>query len=171
VPEADAPVFTEADVEDARRGRALVDAGLPLDELLAVERVLGQGMAHYGEAIRAAFAQAFSSPGTPRRTSRAATPWRSNALRPHAAPHLEHVMLLHIRQLVRSDAVSAEERHAGRLSPHADIAVAFADLVGFTRLGESVGHEELGTSPSGSRTWPRTPSAHPCGSSRRSATR
>jgi len=43
-----------------------------------------------------------------------------------------------------ADVVSSEERRVGQLIGRQTTAVAFADLVGFTELGESVGHEELG---------------------------
>jgi adenylate cyclase len=45
---------------------------------------------------------------------------------------------------VRSDVISAADIAAGRTPGTRDMTVAFADLVGFTRLGEEVPAEELG---------------------------
>ena len=57
---------------------------------------------------------------------------------------LDHVFLLHMRQLLRNDYIGLAERTAGKVSDTSDTAVAFADLVGFTELGETVDVEELG---------------------------
>ena len=46
--------------------------------------------------------------------------------------------------MLRQVAVGESERASGRLPGAADVTVAFADLTGFTRLGESVDASELG---------------------------
>ena len=144
VPALGEVAYSDEDVEDAERGKALLDAGIPAEDLIEVERVLGMGIARYAEAFRTTFAQAFLRPGdseadVARRYSEAA-----DLLRPLAGPHLAQVFLLHLRQHVRTDVISSEERQAGQLMGRETTAVAFADLVGFTELGESLGHEELG---------------------------
>jgi adenylate cyclase len=48
-----------------------------------------------------------------------------------------------MRQLLRNDYISLAERTSGKVTDAAETAIAFADLVGFTELGESVGVEEL----------------------------
>jgi adenylate cyclase len=64
-------------------------------------------------------------------------------LMPLAAPWMEHVFRLHLLQVLREDAITREQLAAGRLDDTQDTAVAFADLVGFTSLGESAPLEEL----------------------------
>jgi adenylate cyclase len=64
---------------------------------------------------------------------------------PLAGPWLEHVFALHLQQVLRSDALTQEQRRAGKLDDTQDAVVAFADLVGFTELGENVPVEELGS--------------------------
>src|SRR6202035_3974728 len=44
----------------------------------------------------------------------------------------------------QSEAITAAERSGGRLPGSREITVCFADLVGFTRLGELVPPEDLG---------------------------
>lgn len=144
VPPLDARAYSDEDVEDARRGAALLGAGIPAEDLLGVERVLGLGMARYAEAFRVAFAQAFLQPGDTESDLARRYADAAELMRPLAGPHLAHVFLLHLRQLVRSDVISSEERNEGRLLGRETTAVAFADIVGFTELGESVGLEELG---------------------------
>jgi adenylate cyclase len=57
---------------------------------------------------------------------------------------LEQMVRLHLRHTVRTEAISAAERSAGVLPGARDVTVGFADLVGFTRLGEEVAPDELG---------------------------
>jgi adenylate cyclase len=45
--------------------------------------------------------------------------------------------------VLRTDAVTFEEMTTGHLNESRPLAVAFADLVGFTELGETAGVEEL----------------------------
>ena len=45
---------------------------------------------------------------------------------------------------MRRELVSESEREQGRLSGTRDVAIAFADLVGYTRLGEQLPAEDLG---------------------------
>ena len=64
---------------------------------------------------------------------------------PLAGPWLEHVFALHLQQVLRSDALTQEQRRSGRLDDTQQAVVAFADLVGFTELGEQLPVEELGS--------------------------
>ena len=62
---------------------------------------------------------------------------------PLLGPMMEQMTRLHLRHAVRTEVISAAERQAGR-SRGAGHHVAFADLVGFTRLGEELPPDELG---------------------------
>jgi adenylate cyclase len=66
-------------------------------------------------------------------------------IKPLLGPMIEDMLLMHLRHSMETEAVNASERAAGAPLPGArHITVAFADLVGFTRLGEEVPAEELG---------------------------
>ena len=107
--------------------------------------MLGQGMARYAEATRALVARTFIEPGLDE--YELAHRYRAVAeqLMPLAGPWLEHVFALHLQQVLRSDALTQEQRRSGRLDDTQEAVIAFADLVGFTELGESVPVEELGS--------------------------
>ena len=107
--------------------------------------MLGQGMARYAEATRALVARTFIEPGLDE--YELAHRYRAVAeqLMPLAGPWLEHVFALHLQQVLRSDALTQEQRRSGKLDDTQEAVIAFADLVGFTELGESVPVEELGS--------------------------
>ena len=143
-PDPDAEVLGAADLEGAKDTAAIVEAGFSTEETLEVTRVLGREMARFAEALRVLFAQTFLEPGDSevelaRRLQKAA-----EDLLPLSSRLLDHVFLLHMQQLLRNDVLGIAERTAGKLSDTTETAIAFADLVGFTELGESVDVEELG---------------------------
>ncbi len=59
-------------------------------------------------------------------------------------PMVSNVLALHLRHAAQSEVISAMERDGGKLPGSREVAVCFADLVGFTRLGEEVPPDELG---------------------------
>ena len=63
---------------------------------------------------------------------------------PLAGPWLEYVFSMHMREALRQEVVTAEQLATGQMGGR-DTAVAFADLVGFTELGETIPSEELGS--------------------------
>jgi adenylate cyclase len=145
VPEPDERVYGEGDLEAAKLGLEYRRAGLPDDEAMEVQRVLGRGMARYAEAIRTLVGQSAIQGGTDEHALGARLEEVSKALLPLAGPWLEHVFSLHLREVLRREAVSVEQLAAGTVGGGRDTAVAFADLVGFTELGETIPVEELGS--------------------------
>jgi len=143
VPDPDACVLTEEDLETSKDAAALRDAGFSLDETIEVSRVLGRGMTQYGEALRVLFAQTFLQPGDSEADLARRLRVAAEELMPLSSRMLDHVFLLHLRQLLRTDYIGIAERTSGKVSDTTDTAVAFADLVGFTELGESVDVEQL----------------------------
>lgn len=144
VPARDERVFNEQDVEAARRLRAFLEAGLPEDGVFEVTRVVGMGMAQIAAATRELIAEALLRPGDTERDVGRRYAEAARSLGPMIGPLLEHVFYLHQREQVRSEVVGAAEREAGSLPGSAEVGVCFADIVGFTRLGESLPPEELG---------------------------
>jgi adenylate cyclase len=67
----------------------------------------------------------------------------AKGLLPSTGPWFEHVFRQHLLQLLRRDAVTREQLQTGRIEGGRRTAVAFADLVGFTALGETVQLEQL----------------------------
>jgi adenylate cyclase len=145
VPDPDERIYGEADLESARMGHQYRQAGLPDDEAMEAQRVLGRGMARYVEAITALVGQTVLEGGTDEHELAARLEAISRTLLPLAGPWLEHVFALHLREALRQEVITSEQLATGRLDSGRDCAVAFADLVGFTELGETIPVEELGS--------------------------
>jgi adenylate cyclase len=145
VADADDRVYGEKDLEATKLGTLHRAAGFDDEDALEVARVLGQGMARYAEATRALVARTFIEPGLDEYELAHRYQAVAEQLMPLAGPWLEHVYALHLQQVLRSDALTQEQRRAGKLDDTQEAVIAFADLVGFTELGESVPVEELGS--------------------------
>ena len=144
IPDPDAKVFSEQDAEAAERAAELQRAGFPLEDTIEVARVLGRGMARYAEALRVLFAQTHLEAGDSELELARKLQRGAEELLPLSSQLLDHVFLLHMRQLLRTDYIGLAERSSGKITDTTDTAVAFADLVGFTELGETIDVEELG---------------------------
>lgn len=146
MPEAapDQRVLSEGDLEAARLVRQALDAGMPETGLLELSRVMGQSMANVSAAIGGVFARSFVRPGDSERDLAQRYTEAAEALQPTTPPLLAYILGLHQRQQVRQNVIGRAQIAEGRLDGGREIAVCFADLVGFTRLGETVPPSELG---------------------------
>jgi adenylate cyclase len=123
--------------------RAL-DAGLSEEDLLELLRVLGRNLGQAAESLRALPLKLVLEPGMSESELASRFASASGALYPLLDPLVSNVLALHLRNATQSTVVSELERSGGRLPGSREVAVCFADLVGFTRLGEEVAPDELG---------------------------
>jgi adenylate cyclase len=144
IPEPDEPVYTEAELESARRTLVAREAGISDEEILELLRVLGRGLSQAAEAMRALPLKLVLEPGMSERELASRYGEAAAQLYPMVDPLISNVLALHLRHSAQSELISAMERSGGRLPGSREVAVCFADLVGFTRLGEEVEPEELG---------------------------
>ena len=144
VPEPDAVAYTEQDVGLARRLKSVLEIGLPRKTVIELARVLGLGMARYAEAVRSAIGRGFLRPGDSEYDVATRYAAIAERLLPDSAALLEHTFTSHLLEAVRSDVITADERERGEVTGRTVQAVGFADLVGFTWLGEHLESEELG---------------------------
>jgi adenylate cyclase len=137
-------VFTDDDVEVARVFRRFLDAGLPRHELLEVGRVLSQGMANTAEAVRRVVGNAMLRPGDSEYTLALRYAEAADQLAPLVPSLLDSQFRAHLRSGIRGQLITEAEREAGRLAGAREVAVAFADLVNYTRVGERLAPEDVG---------------------------
>jgi adenylate cyclase len=143
-PDADEPDFGDEDVESARALARFREAGLPEEGMMEITRVINQGLARSAEAIRDLVGETFLRAGDTERDLGLRYARVAEDLIPLMEPLLAHALRRHLRELIRSDVLGSLEIGGGRLPGARDVAVAFADLVGFTRLGEQLAASELG---------------------------
>jgi adenylate cyclase len=143
-PAPDEPAFTDEDVEAAKRIATLREAGLPDEGLLEVSRVIGLALAQVAAASRALVAESSLAEGGTEADVGRRLAEGARQLGPMMGPLLEYVLNLHLRELVRSDVIGRAEITAGRLPGAQEVTACFADMVGFTKLGEQLPPEELG---------------------------
>jgi len=136
--------FTDEDIELARLIRHFLDAGLPREGLLEVSRVLSQGMSHTADAVRRLAGEALLEPGDSEYTVGLRYARAVDELGPLVGSLLDLHFRAHLRDGIRRELVTEAERRSGRLAGTREVAVAFADLVDYTRLGEQLPADELG---------------------------
>lgn len=142
-PEGEA-AFTEQELDGARRLKAFLDAGLPEEGILRTARAIGMAMAQVAAATRELVGQALMQPGDTERDLGLRYAQAARELGPMFEPVLRDVLNLHMREQVRRDVVGQADVAAGEFAGAVEASVCFADLVGFTRLGERVSVDELG---------------------------
>ncbi|NIH98470.1 adenylate/guanylate cyclase domain-containing protein [Mycolicibacterium fluoranthenivorans] len=121
-----------------------MDLGFDEDRIVAVIRVIADGLAKTAEAIRFTALSAMMAAGATELEIAKASEALLRQADPLLGPMIQDMLRLQLRHTMETEAVTAGERAKGLPLPGArPVAVAFADLVGFTRLGEAVPPEEL----------------------------
>jgi adenylate cyclase len=144
IPADDERVYADADVEAAKRATVFLDAGLPEEGLLETSRIIGISMANLAEANRDLVGEVFTEPGVDERELALRYAAAAKAMAPLLGETLLHAYRIHLREAIRQAVISETELAEGRLSGSDEVTIAFADLVGFTRLGESLDIEQIG---------------------------
>lgn len=142
--DADERVATEEDVRAAERVRRFLDAGLPAEGMLEVARVVGQAMENVAAASRQLVGEALLRPGDTELELARRYAAATSELAPLMASLLEHQYRVRLREGLRHDAVGPRALQSGELQDAVEVSVGFADLVGFTRLGERLPATDLG---------------------------
>ena len=137
--------FGEPEVEAARRLKLFLDAGLPREGVLEAARVLGSSMSQVADVIRRLVGSSFLRPGDTERDAGLRFAEAASELAPLVGPLFEHLFTLHMREQLRHDVVYQTELATGQVVGTEEVAVCFADLVDFTKLGERLPPEEVGS--------------------------
>jgi adenylate cyclase len=140
----DEPVYTELELQAAERLKVARALGISDEESLALLRVLGRSMSQAAESLRAMPLKAVMEPGLSEAELAQRYAAAVEQMYPLVDPMISSILTLHLRHATQTEVVNAMERSGGELPGSREIAVSFADLVGFTRLGEEVPPDELG---------------------------
>ena len=145
VEDPDAVVHMRADGEAAAYAQRFIELGLNPDQVVQVVRVLAEGLSHAAEVMRYTALAAIIRPGATELEIAKASKELVGQVAPLLGPMIQDTLFMQLRHMLETEAVNAGERAAGKPLPGArQVTVAFADLVGFTRLGEVLPAEELG---------------------------
>jgi adenylate cyclase len=138
--------FSEADLELLEYGAAVLQAGFPLVAFLQLTRVYGQALAQLADAEVKLFHLYVHEPlmrdGVPGLKMAEEMQDLAAELLPLTAPMMDGLHRRLLRHFIEQDVVGHMEAEAdfdlGRLR----VAIAFADLAGYTRLTEQAGEEQ-----------------------------
>jgi adenylate cyclase len=142
--------FTDDDLDLLRYIAAALQAGLPLVAFLQLVRVYGQALARIADAEVRLFHLYVHEPlihdGVPNVEMAEEMEGLARELLPLASPIMDHVHQRFLQHFLDQDIVGHMELEVdadggldlGRLR----VAIAFADLAGYTRLTEEAGEEE-----------------------------
>lgn len=144
IPDPDQKALTEADLQAARRAAAFRDAGVSDEGILETARVIGMAMAQIAVANRDLIGRTMMRAGDSEQELGARWADAARALTPVMTDSLGFAYSLHLREAIRQGVVSRTQALQGSLPGSRPIAIGFADLVGFTKLGERLEVEAIG---------------------------
>jgi len=137
--------ITEEELELSRSAKVLLDAGLSRESFLELTAVMSRSMQTIAASFAGVFGEAFLRPGDTERDLGLRYAEALRQLGPLAAPTLQHMLNLRLRERMRDAVISQAELQSGQLAGSLPVTVGFVDIVGFTQLGEDVAPEDLGT--------------------------
>jgi adenylate cyclase len=143
-PDPDERSLSEADLEAARRLGTLRDSGLPEDGILQVARTIGRATARIAEANRELSVRTLMQPGDTERDLALRFAAAAEYMQPLVEPVLVYALRAHMLEQIRRDVIGAADLASGEMGATSEVSVCFADLVGFTKLGEEIAPEQLG---------------------------
>ncbi len=144
VADPDDAMFLDADIEAARRVGQLREAGMDDESIIEIARVMSSGLNPVAVTIAGAFASNYLREGDDEERLALRMAEASRELLPLLGPALEHGLMVQQRALVRQASALGSSLEEGRLPDAQEVAICFADLVGFTRMGEGVDASQLG---------------------------
>lgn len=142
--------LTEDDLRFLRYGAAVLDAGLPLVAFLQLARVYGQAIAQVADAevrlVHLYVHEPLMRDGVPGLEMAEQMESLARDTLPLASPIMEHLHQRFLQHFVEQDVIGHMETdfgsEAGLDLGRLHVAIAFADLAGYTRLTEEEGDEE-----------------------------
>ncbi len=142
-PSPDDPIYTDEDVEIAQRIHRYRSLGFSDQEMMPVVRAIGRGVLNIADALGGLLGEALLRPGEPEPELALRYATEARRIVEDDSLHLVHLVAAALADRIRSHALAVEESNAGRLRGAQEVTVCFADLVGFTDLGETVTAVEL----------------------------
>lgn len=144
-PAPDDRILGRQDVRAARRLRKFMDAGLPLDNMLAVTRVVGSSAARIAQVHRDLVSTDIVDPDADEYEAAMQLRDAARELLPMGEEAVAYALRSHFVDQLRNQVMAMERPGWFGSGGAVEVSVCFADLVGFTRLGERSELEQIGT--------------------------
>lgn len=144
-PAPDQPVLGRDEVLAAKRLRRFMDAGIPFDNMIAVTRVVGSSAARIAQVHRDLVATDIVDPEADEYQTAIKLRNAANELMPMGEAAVTYALRSHFVDQLRSQVIAMGAPGWFGASEAVEVSVCFADLVGFTRLGERSELEEIGS--------------------------
>ncbi|HRV59482.1 MAG TPA: adenylate cyclase regulatory domain-containing protein, partial [Solirubrobacterales bacterium] len=144
-PKPDERRFDDADLTAARRLRRFQEAGIPTENLMAVTRQVGSSAARIAQSHRDLVATDIIEPGSDEYEAAIQLRQASLQLLPLAEQAVDYALRSHFLDQLRNQAMAIGSPGLFDPSDSTEVSICFADLVGFTRLGERAELEKIGT--------------------------
>ena len=143
-PGPDQVTFTTSDIKAARTVAQFLAAGIPLDAIVRITRVMAHDASRLSETIRLVVGESLIQPGATELDVGLRYADAAKQLVPLLTQLLEYMLAMHLKEQIKSDLLTQAELAAGRFEASVPIAAGFIDVVGFTELGEQIEAFELG---------------------------
>jgi adenylate cyclase len=144
VEDPDSAVLTRVDENAFAYANRFAELGITPDQIVLVVQVLAEGLARAADVMRNAALAAVMEPGATELDTARASEALIRDVAPLLGPMIEDMLRLQLLHMMETEAVTTTERAEGVPLPGARlVTIAFADLVGFTKLGEAVQPEDL----------------------------
>lgn len=139
----DTAELLRADGDAIARARLFIDMGVSPDETVAILRALTEGLGQATEMMRDSALNMLLVPGEDEIQLAQASQEFARKAMPDLLAMIGDLFLMRLRSSLEVEAITAAERAAGRLPGARHVTVAFADVVGFTELGEQLSPYDL----------------------------
>ncbi len=144
-PAPDKRRFDESDLAAARRLKRFQEAGIPTENLLAATRQVGSSAARIAQAHRDLVASDIITRDAGEYEAAIELRQATLQLLPLAEQAVDYALRSHFLDQLRNQAMAMASFGLLGTGDSTEVSVCFADLVGFTRLGERSELETIGT--------------------------
>jgi adenylate cyclase len=144
VEDPDAAVLMRVDGDAFAYAKKFRELGFAADQIVLIVQVLAEGLNRAADVMRYAALAAVVEPGATELDTAKASEALIRDVAPILGPMIQDMLRVQLLHAMETEAVNTTERAEGLQLPGARlVTIAFADLVGFTRLGEVVPPEVL----------------------------
>lgn len=144
-PSPDQRTLGPGDVRAAKRLRKFMEAGIPFDNMIAVTRVVGSSAARIAQVHRDLVATDVVDPDADEYETAMKLREAARELLPMGEEAVTYALRSHFVDQLRSQVIAMSAPGWFGAGGAVEVSVCFADLVGFTRLGERSELEEIGS--------------------------